>query len=50
MLSNIAPRLSDFLSAVAVIFGLSAFVHILLILPAALIHKMLARLTGVDVA
>ena len=50
MLSNVAPRLSTFLSAVAVIFGLSAFVHILLILPTALVHKLLARATGVDVA
>ena len=50
MLSHVAPRLSTFLSAVAVIFGLSAFVHILLILPTALIHKLLARATGVDVA
>ena len=50
MLSNVAPRLSSFLSAVALIFGLSALVHVLLILPTALIHKVLARLTGVDVA
>jgi hypothetical protein len=50
MLSNVAPRLSTFLSSVGVIFGLSAFVHILLILPAALIHKLLARATGVDIA
>ena len=50
MLSNVAPRLSTFLSSVAVIFGLSAFFHILLIVPTALIHKLLARLTGVDVA
>lgn len=50
MLSAIAPRLSNFLSAVAVIFGLSAFVHVLLILPTALIHKLLARATGVDIA
>ena len=50
MLSTIAPRLSNFLSAVAVIFGLSAFVHVLLILPTALIHKLLARATGVDIA
>ena len=49
MLATLAPRLSDFLSSVAVIFGLSAFVHILLILPTALIHKLLARATGVDV-
>jgi hypothetical protein len=50
MLSNVAPRVSTFLSSVAVIFGLSAFVHILLILPTALIHKLLTRATGVDVA
>jgi hypothetical protein len=50
MLSNIAPRLSNFLSAVALIFGLSTIVHILLILPTALMHKLLARATGVDVA
>ncbi len=50
MLSNIAPRLSNFLSSVAVIFGLSGFVHVLLILPTALIHKLLARGTGVDIA
>src|SRR5512146_1695273 len=45
ILSNLAPRLSDFLSSVAIIFGLSAFVHVLLILPTALIHKLLARAT-----
>lgn len=50
MVSNVAPRLNNFLSSVAVIFGLSAFVHILLILPTALIHKLVARATGVDVA
>jgi hypothetical protein len=50
MLSNVAPRLSTFLSSVAVIFGLSMFVHVLLILPTALIHKLVARATGVDVA
>ena len=50
MLSNIAPRLSNFLSSVAVIFGLSAFVHVLLVLPTALTHKLLARATGVDIA
>lgn len=50
MLSNIAPRLSNFLSSVGVIFGLSVFVHILLIIPTALIHKLMARATGVDVA
>jgi len=50
MLRNIAPRVSNFLSSVAVIFGLSTFVHAVLILPTALVHKLLARATGVDVA
>ena len=50
MLNNIAPRISSFLGFVAVIFGLSNFVHVLLILPAALIHRLLARLTGLDTA
>jgi hypothetical protein len=50
MLSNVAPHISSFLGFVAVIFGLSNFVHILLILPMALMHKLLARVTGLDVA
>jgi len=50
MLSSLAPRISNFLGFVAVIFGLSNFVHVLLILPTALMHKILARVTGVDVA
>jgi hypothetical protein len=50
MLSTLAPRVSNFLGFVAVIFGLSNFVHVLLILPTALLHKLLARVTGLDVA
>lgn len=50
MLNNLAPLLSQFLSSVAVIFGLSSMVHVVLVLPMALIHKLLARATGVDVA
>ncbi|MEW6086426.1 MAG: hypothetical protein AB1607_17715 [Chloroflexota bacterium] len=49
MLNNIAPLLSNFLSSVAVIFALSAAVHAVLIVPPWLVHKLLARLTGVDV-
>ncbi len=49
MLENIAPLVSGFLSSVAVIFGLSAAVHAILVLPTALVHKLLARVTGVDV-
>lgn len=50
MLSNVAPHISSFLGFVAVIFGLSNFIHILLILPIALMHKLLSRVTGLDVA
>lgn len=48
MLDNVAPLVSNFLSSVAVIFGLSSVAHGALILPIALVHKLLARLTGVD--
>jgi hypothetical protein len=50
MLDNVAPLVSNFLSSVAVIFGLSSIVHVVLVLPTALTHKLLARATGVDVA
>lgn len=50
MFTNLAPLISNFLGFVAVIFGLSAFVHALLILPTALLHRILARVTGVDTA
>jgi len=50
MLNNVAPLVSQFLSSVAVIFGLSSAVHIVLVLPTALVHKLLTRATGVDVA
>jgi len=49
MLNSVAPLISNFLSSVAVIFGLSAAVHAILVLPTALVHKLLARATGVDV-
>jgi len=49
MLNNLAPYVSNFFGFVAAIFGLSNFVHILLILPIALLHKLVARLTGVDI-
>lgn len=49
MLSNVAPLISNFFSSVAVIFGLSALVHVILVLPIALIHKLLVRVTGLDV-
>lgn len=50
MLMHLAPPLNDFLQSVALLFGLSAAVHALLVVPAFLLHKFLARLTHVDVA
>jgi len=49
MLANLAPPFNHFLQALAMIFGLSGVLHILLILPFLLLHLILARLTGVDV-
>lgn len=49
MLANLAPPLNEFLQALAMIFGLSGLLHGLLILPFLLLHKILARVTGVDV-
>jgi hypothetical protein len=49
MLENLAPPVNEFLQALALIFGLSAAIHILLILPFFLLHRSLATLTGIDV-
>lgn len=49
MLNNLAPVLSDFLGAVATLFGLSVALHIILILPTLLLHRVISRVTGVDV-
>ena len=49
MLENLAPSLNKFLSSVAVLFGLSAGVHAVSVLPVMLVHRVLTRMTGVDV-
>jgi hypothetical protein len=49
MLTNLAPPFNQFLQALAMIFGLSGVLHILLILPFFLFHRIVTRLTGVDV-
>jgi hypothetical protein len=49
MLENLAPPFNSFLRALALIFGLSGIIHVLLILPFLLIHRLLARLTGIDI-
>lgn len=50
MLENLAPTVNAFLRSVAMLFGLSAAVHAALALPVLLMRRLLARLTGVDVA
>ena len=50
MSATIAPPLNSFLQSVAMLFGLSAGVHAILVLPAFLLHKFLARLFKVDIA
>jgi len=49
MLENLAPLLNSFLQSVALLFGLSAMVHAVLIGPVMLIHRLLTRITGLDV-
>jgi hypothetical protein len=49
MLTNLAPRLNDFLTVVALLFGLSVILHIALLLPIFITHRIVSKLTGVDV-
>jgi hypothetical protein len=49
MLKNLAPASNSFLRALALIFGLSGILHVVLILPFLLLHKVLSKVTGVDI-
>jgi len=49
MLENLAPDFNNFLRALAMIFGLSGILHVLLVLPFLLFHAVLAKATGMDV-
>ncbi len=49
MLAHLAPHLNAFIQAVSTLFGLSAAVHGILILPVMLAHKVLARWADWDV-
>jgi hypothetical protein len=48
MLENLAPPLNEFLRSVAILFGLSAALHALIVVPFMLFHRILTRLTGLD--
>ena len=49
MLANLAPPMNQFLRGTALILLVSIIIHILLIFPLMLIHRLLTRLTGLDV-
>jgi hypothetical protein len=49
MLANLATPFNSFLRGLAMIFGLSGVFQILLILPFLLLHRILTKLTGVDI-
>jgi hypothetical protein len=49
MLDNIAPLLNSFFSSVATLFGLSVALHVILLLPTKLLHRIVSRITGMDV-
>ena len=49
MLENLAPPLNQFLRGTALVVLVSALVHALLIAPLLLIHRLLTRMTGLDV-
>ncbi len=50
MLANLAPRLNQFLGVLAMIFGLSGVLHLMLVIPFFLLHQGLSRATGMDIS
>lgn len=49
LLANLAPRFNQFLRGLAMIFSLSSLIHLSLILPFWLLHRLLAKVTRMDV-
>ena len=49
MLANLAPLLDEFLNTVALLFGLSNAVHLVLLFPFYVIHRLLVFIMQVDV-
>jgi hypothetical protein len=50
MVVHLAPTLDKALQALAIAFGISAFLHLALLLPMLGLRKLLSRLTGLEVA
>jgi hypothetical protein len=49
MLTYLAPPLSAFFKSVAMILGISVILHIALLLPVYLLHRVAVKLTGLDI-
>ena len=49
MLTHLAPPLDSFLRAIALLFAFSASLHAILLLPFYLLHRLISRLTGLEV-
>ncbi len=49
MLVNLAPGLDDFFQGTSMVLALSGSMHIILILPFLLLHRLLSKVTGVDI-
>jgi hypothetical protein len=49
MLENLAPPLNNFLRGAALVLLVSGIVHALLIIPLLFIHRLLTKITGLDV-
>jgi hypothetical protein len=50
MLDRVAPIVNSFLNASAAVFGLSAAVHLALVVPLGLLQWLLSKVTGLQVA
>lgn len=49
MLENLAPPLNEFLRGTALVLMVSVLIHVVLIVPFFLLHRVLTRLTGLDI-
>lgn len=49
MLENLTPPFNSFLRALAMLFGLSGILHVLLIIPFFFLHRLFTGLTGIDI-
>jgi len=49
MLAYLAPSLNNFLTSAATVFALSVIVHAIMVPLFMLIHRLLTRMTGMDI-